>query len=149
MAETGPAEPVREVADELYGLPLRDFTKARDDHARRLRKEGRREVADAVKALRKPTLPAWALNQLARRRPAPGGQAARVDARVDGRASARSNRRRRGRRTAPSAGAGTESGASRRAKSATRSRRRAEGNRASGEASRRDPGKGRGRQGRL
>jgi hypothetical protein len=56
-------------ADDLYGLPLGDFTKARNDLARRLRKEGQRDEADAVKALRKPTAPAWALNQLARRRP--------------------------------------------------------------------------------
>jgi hypothetical protein len=69
MAEPGPAEPVQQVADELYALPLQDFTKARDEHARRLRKEGSREHAEAVKALRKPTVPAWALNQVARRRP--------------------------------------------------------------------------------
>jgi hypothetical protein len=56
-------------ADELYGLPLADFTRARDDMARSLRREGRREEAEAVKALRKPTVAAWALNQLARRRP--------------------------------------------------------------------------------
>jgi hypothetical protein len=57
-------------AGELYGLPLGEFTRARDDLARRLRKEGRREEADAVKRLRKPTTAAWALNQLARRREA-------------------------------------------------------------------------------
>jgi hypothetical protein len=57
-------------ARELYGLPLGEFTRARDELARRLRKEGRREEADAVKALRKPTTAAWALNQLARRREA-------------------------------------------------------------------------------
>ena len=56
-------------ADELYGLPLADFTKARDDLARRLRKEGHGDEADAVKALRKPTAAAGALNQLARQRP--------------------------------------------------------------------------------
>ena len=56
-------------ADELYGLPLADFTKARDALAKRLRKEGRGDEADAVKALRKPTAAAWALNQLSRQRP--------------------------------------------------------------------------------
>ncbi len=55
--------------NDLYGLPLADFTKARDELARRLRREGRRDDAEAVKALRKPTVAAWALNQLARRRP--------------------------------------------------------------------------------
>jgi hypothetical protein len=60
---------VRRAADELYGLPLPDFTSARDKLARRLRKEGLRDEAEAVKALRKPTLAAWALNRLARRRP--------------------------------------------------------------------------------
>lgn len=57
-------------ARELYGLPLGEFTRARDELARRLRKEGRREEADTVKGLRKPTTAAWALNQLARRREA-------------------------------------------------------------------------------
>jgi hypothetical protein len=69
IAERRPTESVQQAADELYGLPLQDFTKARDEHARRLRKDGRREEAEAVKALRKPTVPAWALNQLARRHP--------------------------------------------------------------------------------
>jgi hypothetical protein len=56
-------------ADELYGLPPADFTGARDELARRLRHEGLRDEAKAVKALRRPTVAAWALNQLARRRP--------------------------------------------------------------------------------
>ena len=55
--------------DDLYGLPLSDFTKARDELAKRLRTEGKREEADAVKSLRKPTAAAWALNQIARKRP--------------------------------------------------------------------------------
>jgi hypothetical protein len=52
----------REV-DRLYGLPLEDFTKARDDLARRLRSDGDREAAADVRALRKPTAAAWAVNQ--------------------------------------------------------------------------------------
>ena len=59
---------VEQAADELYALPPADFTRARDERAKALRKEGRRDEADAVKALRKPTVAAWALNQLARRR---------------------------------------------------------------------------------
>jgi hypothetical protein len=59
---------VEQAAQELYALPRDDFTRARDELARRLRKEGRRDEAQAVGALRKPTLAAWALNQLVRRR---------------------------------------------------------------------------------
>lgn len=64
-----PVKAVEQAADELYGLPLSDFTKARDEIARRLRKEGKRDEAEAVKMLRKPTAAAWALNQIARQRP--------------------------------------------------------------------------------
>jgi hypothetical protein len=59
---------VRKAAD-LYGLPLEEFTKARDELAKELRGAGRKEAADEVKALRKPTVSAWTVNQLARRRP--------------------------------------------------------------------------------
>jgi hypothetical protein len=52
--------------DKLYGLPLADFTRARDDLARELRKAGEGEVADRVKALSKPSVSAWTVNQLAR-----------------------------------------------------------------------------------
>ena len=58
-------------ADEvegLYGLPLERFTKERDELARRLRKEGRRDEAGAVKRLRRPSLAAWTVNRLARER---------------------------------------------------------------------------------
>jgi hypothetical protein len=65
MAES---ELVQQAAEELYGLPPGEFTSARDARAKELRKEGDREAADAVKGLRKPTVAAWALNQLARRR---------------------------------------------------------------------------------
>jgi hypothetical protein len=58
---------VDQAADELYGLPPGEFTSARDELAKRLRKDDR-EAANAVKALRKPTVAAWALNQLARER---------------------------------------------------------------------------------
>jgi hypothetical protein len=65
MAESKVLE---QAAEELYGLPPGEFTRARDERAKAIRKEGDREAADAVKALRKPTVAAWALNQLARRR---------------------------------------------------------------------------------
>jgi len=56
-------------AEALYGLPLEEFTKARDGLARAKAKAGDKEGGAAVKALRKPSVAAWALNQLARRYP--------------------------------------------------------------------------------
>ena len=58
----------RKVAD-LYGLPLEEFTKERDALARELRQGGDKRAADEVKALRKPPVSAWMVNQLARRHP--------------------------------------------------------------------------------
>jgi hypothetical protein len=54
--------------DRLYGVPLDEFVRDRDELAKRLRREGEREAADRVKALRKPSAGAWALNQAVRRR---------------------------------------------------------------------------------
>ena len=65
MDTTGIAELL---GDELYALPLDEFTPARNELEKRLRGEGDREQAKAVKALRKPTAAAWALNQIARGR---------------------------------------------------------------------------------
>ena len=53
--------------DRLYGLPLDEFTPARDALARELRRTGEREAAQRVKALRKPPISAWTVNQLARK----------------------------------------------------------------------------------
>jgi hypothetical protein len=53
----------------LYGLPLDEFTKERDALAKELRQGGDKEAADEVKALRKPPVSAWTVNQLARRHP--------------------------------------------------------------------------------
>ena len=55
-----------EVADELYGLPLGDFTPSRDARAKVLKKDDA-VLAAAVKALRKPSLAAWVVNLLVRR----------------------------------------------------------------------------------
>ena len=55
--------------DRLYALPLDEFTAERDELAKRLRKEGDAEAADAVKALKKPSIAAWAVNQVQRDRP--------------------------------------------------------------------------------
>jgi len=54
--------------DRLYSLPLDEFIHERDDLARRLTRSGNREAGARVKALRKPTVGAWALNQAVRRR---------------------------------------------------------------------------------
>jgi len=61
-----PADPE---VDALYGLPLDEFIKARDGLARGRSKEQGKEAGAAIKALRKPSVVAWALNQLARRHP--------------------------------------------------------------------------------
>ncbi len=53
-------------ADALYGLPLERFVAERNALAKSLRAEGRRDEAATVTALRKPSLAAWAVNQLAR-----------------------------------------------------------------------------------
>ena len=58
-----------EQADDLYGLPLSEFTAARDSLARELRAAGDKDSADAVKRLPKPSLTAWALDQAARAHP--------------------------------------------------------------------------------
>ncbi|WP_074466982.1 hypothetical protein [Streptomyces sp. WMMB 322] len=55
-----------DVADELYGLRPQEFTAARDDRARRARAAGQRELAASIRALRRPTLAAWASNLLVR-----------------------------------------------------------------------------------
>jgi hypothetical protein len=55
--------------DSLYATPPVDFTRARNDLAQRLKQAGQAEAAAAVKQLRKPTVPLWAVNQLARRHP--------------------------------------------------------------------------------
>jgi hypothetical protein len=55
--------------DELYALPLDAFTKARNDLASRLRKAHQSALADDVKALKKPSVVAWAANRLARDNP--------------------------------------------------------------------------------
>ena len=68
LAVAAKSDPAEQAADELYGLPPGEFTRARDERAKELRKSGDRSAADAVKALRKPTVAAWALNQLARER---------------------------------------------------------------------------------
>lgn len=52
--------------DDLYGAPLDRFVAERTQLAKALRKDGRREEAAEVAALRKPSVAAWAVNQLIR-----------------------------------------------------------------------------------
>lgn len=55
--------------DELFARPLDEFTAARNELARRLRKAGQADAAKRVQALKKPSVPVWAVNQAARRHP--------------------------------------------------------------------------------
>ena len=58
------SEGLLEIADELYALPLGEFTPARDARAKELKGT---ELAAPVKALKKPSLAAWVVNLLVRR----------------------------------------------------------------------------------
>jgi hypothetical protein len=51
---------------DLYGLPLERFTEERNALSKRLRQDGRRDEAAEVTKLRKPSIGAWAVNQLVR-----------------------------------------------------------------------------------
>src|SRR3954447_14559935 len=57
---------LEEVADRLYGLPPEDFIGTRDALAKDATTAGDKSLATAIKALRKPSVVAWALNQLVR-----------------------------------------------------------------------------------
>lgn len=50
----------------LYGLPIEEFTSARNELADRLKSEGNEAEAKRVKALKKPSVAAWVVNHLAR-----------------------------------------------------------------------------------
>jgi hypothetical protein len=55
--------------DALYGAPFDEFVAKRNALEKSLRKEGHDAEASAVKALTKPSLPAWTVNQLLRHEP--------------------------------------------------------------------------------
>jgi hypothetical protein len=57
------------LADELYGLSPQEFTAARDARASQAGKGGDKDLALAVKRLRKPSTGAWMANQLVREQP--------------------------------------------------------------------------------
>ncbi|MDQ3738016.1 MAG: hypothetical protein M3337_02475 [Actinomycetota bacterium] len=60
------ADRLRAAAHELYGLVPDEFTGRRDALAKEARADGDVEAAKAIKALRRPTAPAWLVNLLAR-----------------------------------------------------------------------------------
>ena len=60
MSETGKLNDV----DALFRLPLAEFISARKTLAARLKQGGNGNEADRVKALVKPSISAWAVNQL-------------------------------------------------------------------------------------
>lgn len=55
--------------DELFALPLDEFTSARNALAKTLKQDGDADAAEQVRALPKPSVAAWTVNQLARREP--------------------------------------------------------------------------------
>jgi hypothetical protein len=55
--------------DGLYALEPSGFIAARDQLAKRLKADGRAEEAAEVRGLRRPTVAAWAANQVARQQP--------------------------------------------------------------------------------
>lgn len=57
---------VPEAADELFDLAVGEFVAARNELATRLTADGDPGAARAVRALRRPTLAAWAVNQAVR-----------------------------------------------------------------------------------
>ncbi len=58
-----------EILDRLFALPPEEFIEARDNLAQQVRRDDP-DTAAEVKALRKPTVAAWALNQVAHEYPA-------------------------------------------------------------------------------
>ena len=55
-----------DITAELYALPLDEFTDARNARAKELSSAGDKGRAAAIKALKKPSVPAWAVDQVAR-----------------------------------------------------------------------------------
>ena len=61
------ADPLLEIADDLYALPLADFTPARDALVKE--HKGDKALAASIKGLRKASAAAWVVNLLVRRDP--------------------------------------------------------------------------------
>jgi len=58
-----------EVADELYALPLADFTGVRNERAKQAKADGAKDLAAQIGKLPKPSTSAWAVNTLGRQAP--------------------------------------------------------------------------------
>ncbi|HEY1133661.1 MAG TPA: hypothetical protein VGE77_03735 [Nocardioides sp.] len=69
MADASDVDGLVAEADALYALVPGDFTPARDARAKELKPDDP-DLAAAVKALRRPSVAAWLVNQLVRRDPA-------------------------------------------------------------------------------
>jgi septal ring factor EnvC (AmiA/AmiB activator) len=61
------ADPLLEIADDLYALPLADFTPARDALVKEHKAD--KTLAASIKGLRKASVAAWVVNLLVRRDP--------------------------------------------------------------------------------
>ena len=61
------ADPLLEIADDLYALPLADFTPARDALVKEHKAD--KALAASIKGLRKASVAAWVVNLLVRRDP--------------------------------------------------------------------------------
>jgi hypothetical protein len=57
---------VADALEELFAAPLEEFTATRNRIVKALRADGRRDEADAVAGMRKPSAAVWAVNRLAR-----------------------------------------------------------------------------------
>ena len=65
---TGRSDALLEIADALYALPLDEFTPARDAKAKELKGDpDGKELAAAVKKLKKPSVAAWVVDLFVRR----------------------------------------------------------------------------------
>jgi hypothetical protein len=68
-ADDQPENSALSAINQLYANPLADFIRSRDALAKELRSAGNREGATAVKGLRRPSRPAWALNRVVHQEP--------------------------------------------------------------------------------
>ena len=66
MISVGTEAETSEEVDGLFELPLDEFTAARNELAKQLKQNGDAEAAEQVRQIPKPSVAAWAVNQLAR-----------------------------------------------------------------------------------
>ena len=78
MSDPAADDPLLAIADELYGLPLADFTPARDALVKEHKAD--KDLAAAIKRLKKASVAAWVVNLLVRRDPEQVDQVLQVGA---------------------------------------------------------------------